>query len=123
MAHRFIEKKESDICITIDDQQKRLIILFPGEDHRIAHKIYPFDSLKDVISDENVKWAGKLIQVYKYHNRLILTFNDNASYHFLLSATGRHFKKDKTARHIINLHGNWKQKLKQLLRKQERRHD
>lgn len=121
MAHRFMDRRDSDICIAIDDLNRRFILLFPNPDRQIEHKIYPFESLKDVISQDNVQYSGKLIQVFKYQNALILTFNNNIAYRFLLSATGRDFKKDRTARHLKTLHGDWKQKLLRLVHLKERK--
>lgn len=115
MAYQLSQKLNPTIVLLVDDSKKDIIILMPMGGKGYTQKIYPQGSLLNVFRTYRIITRGAINKTYIYEETLILTFNDNVSYNFLMWGLGNAYGTTKGADTVRNIIAPWEQKMRAML--------
>lgn len=115
MAYQFSQKLNPTISLLVDDSKKDIILLLPAGSKSYSTKIYPQGSLINVFRTYRIISRGAINKTYIYEETMVLTFNDNVSYSFLMWGLSNSYGTTKGADAVRNIIAPWEAKMRALL--------
>lgn len=112
------KKIELNIVLVIFEPEEKIIILVKDKGKNIEHLEYSYNALVAVESSQQVLKRGALWQkTFSYERTMVLKFNDNSSFVFIVEGISNKAGNDKGSQAVIDNFAPWEKKLNAILNK------